>query len=441
MTMKRRQFLKLLGASGAAMAVPSLLTACGGDDDAPAATAASSPSGAAASPGATTSAVRPRATSDEKIKIGFIALTDAASVIMAHELGLYKEYGLNVDVVKQASWASTRDALLTGDIQAAHLLFGLPFSVYTGVGGAAGKEINIAMTLNNNGQAITLSNADFGGKVGFRTLDKVKPAVEALKARKEATFAMTFPGGTHDLWLRYWLAAAGVDQSTVKIITIPPPQMIANMKVDAMDGYSVGEPWNGVGVKEGIGFTALASQDIWKHHPEKVLGVNAEFAQKRRDDLKLVMRAILEAAQFIDKPENKAQVAKTIGGSAYVNAPSDVIDARLAGRYTLGKDLGEHIYTDDYMFFHRDGQVNFPRTSYASWFMTQYVRFGYLKEPPDMKVIADKLILSDLYKEVAKDMNIAVPGDDMAPFTLNLDNARFDPADPVAYLKKYGGAA
>ncbi len=437
MPMKRRQFLKLMGATGALAAVPSVLAACGGDDDAAAdPTATTAVTGTAA---ASATAVL-KASSDEKIKIGFIALTDCASVVMAQELGLFKQYGLNVDVVKQASWASLRDGLLTGELQAAHMLFGMPFSVYNGIGGPAGKEIQIAMVLNQNGQAITLSNEDFGGKVGFRTLDRVKSAVESVKAKKEATFAMTFPGGTHDMWLRYWLAAGGVDQKTVKIITIPPPQMVANMKVNAMDGYSVGEPWNGVAVKEGIGFTALASQDIWKHHPEKALGVNPEFAAKRRGDLKLLMRAIIEASQFIDNVKNKPEVAKTIGTPAFVNAPADVIDARLEGKYTLGKDLGEHTYTDDFMYFHRDGQVNFPRKAHAAWFIAQYVRHGYLKELPDTKAIAEKLILSDLYKEVAKEMNVAIPEDDSASFTLALDGARFDPADAAGYLKKHGAA-
>ncbi len=437
MTIQRRQFLKLLGAGGAALALPSLLAACGGDDDSPAATAITSGE-AAVSPSAVT---RPKASSDEKIKVGFIALTDCASLVMAQELGLFKEYGLNVDLVKQASWAALRDGLLTGDLQAAHMLFGMPFSVYSGIGGPAGKEIPIAMVLNNNGQAITLSNEDFGGKVGFRQLDRVRPAVEAVKAKKEATFAMTFPGGTHDMWLRYWLAAAGVDQKTVKIITIPPPQMVANMKVNTMDGFSVGEPWNGVAVKEGIGFTTIASQDIWKHHPEKALGVNPEFLAKRRGDLKLLMRAVLEAGKYIDDPKNKSAVAKAIGVPAYVNAPADVIDARLEGRYTLGKDLGEFTYTDDAMLFFRDGAVNFPRRAHGAWFLTQYVRHGYLKELPDTRAVADRLVLTDLYKEVAGEMGISVPGDDLSAFTMSLDNARFDPADAAGYLKRVGGGA
>ncbi len=431
----RRRFLTL---AGAALVLPPLLAACGSDESSSTGGAVSAPApNATAAPGE----VVPQG-SGEKIKIGFIALTDCASVVMAKELGYFKKYGLDVDVVKQASWASTRDALLTGDIHAAHMLFGMPFSVYTGIGGTPGKEIMIAMMLSQNGQAITLSNPDFGAKVGYKQTDRVKGAVDAARARKEPTFAMTFPGGTHDMWLRYWLAAANVSQKTVKVITIPPAQMVANMKVDAMDGYCVGEPWGGVAVKENIGFTAITSQDIWKHHPEKALGVNAEFATKRRGDLKLMMRAILEASRYIEDRDNIPKVAKVIGGQSYVNAPADVIDNRMGGKYALGKDLGEVTFTEDTMRFYRDGNVNFPKYGDAMWFMAQYVRFGYLKEmPPNAKEIAQKLILQDLYREVAAEMQVPVPTDDMKPFTLELDNATFDPSNPAAYLAKYGTLA
>ncbi len=421
----RREFLKVLAA---AMAAPAFLAACG--QPAPAALTTS-----------TESSGRPKASSNELIKLGFIALTDCASLVMAQELAIFKDYGLNVEVSKQASWASTRDNLLTGEIHGAHCLFGMPFSVYTGVGGTAGKELHIAMVMNNNGQAITLSKEHFGEKVAFKDVSKVKGAVDALKAKKEVTFAMTFPGGTHDMWLRYWMAAAGVSQKEVKIITVPPPQMVANMKVGNMDGYCVGEPWGGVAVKEGIGFTQITTQDLWKHHPEKALVVNPEFVAKRRDDLKLVMRAILEASKFIDDPKNKTQVAKAIGKSAFVNADADVIDARLDGKYNLGSNLGEVTYTDDTMLFHNGGLTNFPRSSHAVWFMAQYVRFGYLKDLPDVKSIANKLIIPGLYQEVAREMSIPIPDDDMAPFTVNLDSAKFDPADAAGYLKTYGGVA
>ena len=372
----------------------------------------------------------------EVIRLGIIPLTDCAPIVMAKELGLFEKYGVNVEVSKEASWANVRDKILTGELDGAHCLFSMPLSVYTGVGGKEGSEMKIAMILNNNGQAITLSK-DFCGKVGFKQTNKVAPVVAAkLKADKEVTFAMTFPGGTHDIWLRYWLAAANVSQKTSKIITIPPPQMVANMKVGNMDGYCVGEPWNGVAVKQGIGFTEISTQDIWEHHPEKALVVNKQFSEARREDLKNVMKAVLEACKWLDNRANRKKAAEIIGKTPYVNAPADVIEARLMGDYNLGCDQGTEIYTDNYMLFHRGGETNFPRKAHAIWFMAQYMRFDYLKEAPDYKAIADKLILQDLYKEVATSMKIKIPTDDMKPFTLDLDKAKFDPNNPGEYLKQ-----
>ena len=423
--MDRRRFLRHAAALGAGAAIPALLAGCRSDSAGTSGAEATVPAAGAAPP------------KGEKIRIGFIPLTDNSSVVMAHELGLYTRHGVNVEVVKEASWANVRDKLLSGELQAAHCLFGMPFSVYTGVGGPAGKEMLVAMVLNNNGQAITLAK-DFCGSVGHAKLDRVAASVDGLRAKKTPTFAMTFPGGTHDLWLRYWLAAAGVDQATVKIITIPPPQMVANMKVGNMDGYCVGEPWNGVAVQEKIGFTHIATQDIWPHHPEKALVANKEFALNRRDDLKAVMRAVLEASAWLDVPENRRKAAEVVGRPAYVNASADVIDDRLMGRYNVGCDYGLRTYTEDTMLFSRGGRVNFPRRAHAIWFMTQYVRFGYLKELPDVARVAETLILTDLYTEVANEMKLPLPDDDMKAFTVQLDNATFDPNDPAGYLKNAG---
>jgi nitrate/nitrite transport system substrate-binding protein len=418
--MKRRTFLRATLAAGVA---PWILAACGG-----------TPS--ASAPEATSAAGTTGQSAGDTIRIGFIPLTDCASVVMADTLGLYKKYGLNVEVTKEASWANIRDKLLTGELHAAHCLFGMPFSVYTGVGGTAGKELKIAMVLNANGQAITLAKS-MVGSAGYAQIEGVQSAVETLKAQKTPTFAMTFPGGTHDMWLRYWMGACKIDQNAVKIVTIPPPQMVANMKVGNMDGYCVGEPWNGVAVKDDIGYTHIATQDIWKDHPEKALVVNPDFASGRRDDLKKLMKAVLEASQWLDQLANRKEAATVIGGKAYVNAPADVIEARLEGKYDLGAGLGEKTFTDDYMLYYKDGQVNFPRKSHGIWFMSQYLRFGYLKAAPDYAAIADKLIMQDLYKEVAGELKIAVPDDDMKPFTLKLDNVGFDPNDPAGSLAKY----
>jgi nitrate/nitrite transport system substrate-binding protein len=367
----------------------------------------------------------------EVIKLGFIPLTDCAPLVVAKELGLFQKHGVNVELSKESSWANIRDKVLNGELDGAHCLFSMPLSVYTGIGGKAGSEMKIAMVLSNNGQAITLSK-DFCGLVGFKELKAVNNAINEIKKKKEVTFAMTFPGGTHDIWLRNWMAAAGVNQKSVGIITIPPPQMVANMKVDNMEGYCVGEPWNGVAVAQNVGFTHIASQDIWKHHPEKALVVNKEFAATKKDDLKKIMLAIIEAQKWLDNMGNRKKAAAWLSKPYYVNAPVAVLEARLAGSNDLGCDLGVQKYKDDYMTFHNNGLVQTPRKAHAIWFLAQYVRFGYLKAAPDYKAIAEKLILDDLWAEVAKEAGVTVQPD-MQSFKTALD-IEFNPNNPAAYL-------
>jgi len=396
-------------------------------------TAGATVAGAAVAGGLPRAFAQTASTQKRAVNIGFIPLTDCASVVMAQELGYYKKYGVDVNIIKQASWAAVRDGLLSGDLQAAHLLYSLPLSVYTGIGGAAGKEIPIAMVLDNNGQAITLSNA-LSAAAGS-DLKKSGAAINALIAAKKApTLAVTFPGGTHDIWMRYWLAAIGVPQSKVGIIVVPPPQMVANMKVGNMDGFCVGEPWGGVAVDQNIGFTALTSQQLWKHHPEKVLGLNKDFSTQT-DEVKAVMRAILDASAWLDSLPNRRAAAKVISASKYVNASESVIQARLEGRYALGAGQGTRQFLGDQMMFSRAGATNAPRHAHAIWFMAQYVRFGLLKQAPDYSAVASKLLMTDLYAQVAREAGLKVPADDMSSFTITLDGARFDPKNPAAYIK------
>ncbi|MEO6521525.1 MAG: CmpA/NrtA family ABC transporter substrate-binding protein [Mucilaginibacter sp.] len=366
------------------------------------------------------------------IKLGFIPLTDCAPLVIAKEMGLFAKYGVDVQLSKEASWAVVRDKILNGELDGAHCLFSMPFSVYTGIGGKSGSEMRIAMTLSNNGQAITLSK-DFCGIVGFKDLKKVAGAIKTVKARKEVTFAMTFPGGTHDIWLRNWLSACGVSAKSVGIITIPPPQMVANMKVDNMEGFCVGEPWNGVAATQNIGFTHIASQDIWTNHPEKALVVNKTFAETDKEDLKNVMKAIMEACKWLDVMSNRKKAALFLSRPNYVNAPVQVIEARLMGSTDLGCDLGVQKYKNDYMLFYNNGMVNTPKISYGIWFMAQYMRFGMITTAPAYKDISQKIIMSDLYAEVAKSMGVPIQ-EDMKPFKTNLETIMFDPANPAAYI-------
>lgn len=402
----RRRFLQIAGAAAGTVVVGGGLSAC-------------SDSGASVAPKASGAL--------KKVKLGFIALTDCSPLIIAKEQGFFAERGLDVELVKQANWPGTRDNLLTGQIDAAHCLFSMPFSVASGVSGT-GSGLKIAMVLNNNGQAITL-NKDLKD-AGYGDLAAAKAVLEA----KAPTLAMTYKGGTHDTWLRYWLKATKADLSKVKIIPVPPPQMVANMTVGNMAGYCVGEPWNAVAVKKGIGFTHLATQDLWQHHPEKALVASEKFAQS--DVLKDVMGAVLKACKWLDDLANRATSADVIGAANYVNAPAAEIRGRLTGEYDLGAGLGTKAFGEDKMTFFRDGLVNMPRKSHGIWFLTQYQRFGLLKSAPDYQAIVDSVILSDLYAEVAKKEGISLPDDDMKPFVVKLDGITFDPAKPEVEAKR-----
>ena len=421
--LSRREMLRELLAAGLSLAAASaVLAGCGPN----AATETASGNTSTASKGA--------------IRIGFIPLTDCASVVVAQQKGFFKKHGVEVEVVKMANWLSVRDQLSSGELSAAHCLFGMPFSVATGVSAAKGDPLKIAMVLNNNGQATTLSNKAFAG-VKYGDFAGFKAATDKIRTLgKTPTFAMTFPGGTHDMWMHLTLAAAGIDPKSVQVKVIAPPAMVSNMQSNNMDGYNVGEPWGGKAVAENIGFTFVATQDLWKNHPEKALVVNGKFADERRDDLKKVMMAILEASKWIDDQKNKPEVAEIIGTKAFTGADPKVIVDRLSGKYNLGGGNGtkDFVAAKDYMMFHNGGMTNFPRTSYGLWFLTQYVRFGKLAAMPDdaEKMVKD-ILLQDLYKEVADEMKIAVPGDDMAPLQIAVDKGAFDPKKPLDALKVY----
>ena len=410
----RRQFLVAAGATAAA----GWLAACGSSDTEATAESNTTVAGAGKKP-------------LRKVKLGFIALTDASSVIMAKELGYFAERDLDVEVIKQASWPATRDALLNNQIDGCHGLFGLPFSVATGVGGGGSRDLKVAMMLNNNGQAITLGK-DYAG-VGYGDPTKAK---EILESRNAPKLAMTFPGGTHDLWLRYWLLATKANIAGVDIKPVPPPQMVQNMSVGNVDGYCVGEPWNAVAVRQDIGFTHLATQDLWLNHPEKALVVTDKFATEQTDTLKDVMGAVLKAGKWLDEPDNRSKAADTVGVEGYINAPPADIRGRLTGVYDLGAGLGTKDFAGEQMQFFRGGDVNFPRRAHAVWFMSQYVRMGLLKTPPPYQELADQLVLTDLYAEVAEAEGIAVPDDDMKPFDVRLDRVTFDPTKPDEEAKR-----
>ena len=362
-----------------------------------------------------------------EVKIGFIPLTDCASVVMAAELGLDKKYGVKIIPSKEASWAGVRDKLVNGELDMSHVLYGLIYGVHLGTSGPK-KDMAVLMNLNNNGQAITLSKAlaDKGAVDG--------PSLAKFMAanKREYTFAGTFPTGTHAMWMHYWLAAAGINPvSEAKLITVPPPQMVANMRVGNMDGFCVGEPWNHRAIMDGIGITANTTQDIWKDHPEKVLGTTAEFTKKYPNTTRAVMMAVLEASKWIDAGlQNKMKMAEVVAQKSYINTSVDAINQRILGRYQNG--LGKTWDDPNHMKFFNEGAVNFPYLSDGMWFLTQHKRWGLIKEHPDYLGVAKQINQIDLYKQVASALNVPVPKDVLRTSKL-MDGVVWDGKDPKKY--------
>ena len=363
----------------------------------------------------------------KEVKIGFIPLTDCASVVIASVMKFDEKFGIKIVPTKEASWAAVRDKLVNGEIDAAHVLYGLIYGLQLGLGGPK-KDMAVLMNLNHNGQAITLSRKlyDKGVKDGA----SLKALID--KEKGDYTFAHTFPTGTHAMWIYYWLAAHGIDPfKDVKTITVPPPQMVANMRVGNMDGYCVGEPWNNRAIVDKIGFTANTTQEIWKDHPEKTLGCTAEFVQKNPNTARAMTSAVLEASKWIDASlSNRQKTADIIADRAYVNTDKDVIVARMLGRYDNG--IGKTWDDKDYMKFYSDGYVNFPYLSDGMWFMTQHRRWGLLKTDPDYLAVAKQVNRIDVYKDAAAATKTALPKDVMRS-TKMIDGVVWDGRDPKRY--------
>ena len=268
------------------------------------------------------------------MRFGIIALTDCAPIVMAHELGYFKKFGIDSVVSKEASWAVIRDKMNLGENQGTHMLLGMPLASTMGLAGSPVKPMVIPWLLNRNGQAITLNNKL--KQAGVKDPKDVKPLADRAKAAGEPlTFAMTFPPGTHAMWMRYWLASGGIHpDKDVTLITIPPPQMVANMKVDKMDGFCVGEPWNARAIADGIGYTSITTQQIWRDHPEKVCAFTEEFAARipRRSR---PPQGVAPRERALDKLDNRPKAAEIIARpSTSIARPRSFSDACSAGTST-----------------------------------------------------------------------------------------------------------
>jgi len=377
-------------------------------------------------------------------KLGYIALTDASPLIIAKEKGFYAKHGLpDMEVLKQASWGATRDNMALGTrangIDGGHILRPKTHLYTTGkvIQNNQPLPMYTLLNLNEDCQAISVSDEykDLGVQ---KDASPLKAAFEKKKASgKEVKVAMTFPGGTHDLWIRYWLAAGGIDPDRdVSTITVPPPQMVANMKVGNMDAFCVGEPWNEQLVNQGIGFTALSTGELWFKHPEKILGMRADWVDANPRATRAILMAVMEAQQWCEKMESKQEMAEIIGRRQWFNVPVPDIIGRIRGDINYGH--GRVVRGSNLLmkFWGERGEVSYPWKSLDSWFVTENIRWGKFEPTLDVRALVDRTNRSDLWIEAAKALGVANhPTGDSRGVERFFDGKVFDPADTLAYLR------
>nr|WP_314422212.1 CmpA/NrtA family ABC transporter substrate-binding protein [uncultured Erwinia sp.] len=369
----------------------------------------------------------------KEIRVGFIPLTDCASVVMAAVKKFDEKYGIKIIPSKESSWASVRDKLVSGELDAAHVLYGLVYGLQLGVSGPQ-HDMAMLMTLNNNGQAITLSNQL--KQAGVTDAASLKKVVDA-SAKGTYTFAQTFPTGTHAMWLYYWMANAGIHPfNDVRNVVVPPPQMVVNMKIGNMSGFCVGEPWNQRAIQDDIGFTAVTTQEIWPDHPEKILGTTASWVDANPNAARALTAAVLDASRWIDTSDaNRIETAHTVAARAYINTPVETIQGRMLGDYQNG--LGKKWQDAHAMRFFNDGAVNYPYLSDGMWFLTQHRRWGLLDHDPDYLAVAKKINRTDVYKQAASAVGgINLPSGEMRSSTL-MDGKVWDGSNPADYANSF----
>lgn len=401
-----------------------------------------------------------------KLTLGFIPLTDCAPLVVAKEKGWFARHGLEVELSKETSWANLRDKSAIGILDGAQMLAPMPLASTLGVGPMA-KPMLTAMSLDLNGNAITVSQALFDqmSELDPEAVHARPMTAQALKRvidlRREQglrplTFAVVFGVSTHAYELRYWLASAGIDPDLdVRLMVVPPPQMVTQLRAGHIDGFCVGEPWSSVAVSEGVGRVLITKYELWNNSPEKVFGVSQEWAEQHPNTHRAVLKALLESARWCDALEHREEVASIISKSIYVNAPRDLVAMSMTGTFRYGVDEAP-VSMPDFNVFFRFG-ATYPWRSHAIWFLTQMLRWGQIDRPLDLTGLAEQVYRPDIYREAANALGMTVPCIDfkgegerargwmlvdasdrlaMGPDRF-FDGGVFDPRDPLGYLQAF----
>ncbi len=397
--------------------------------------------------------------------LGFIPLTDCAPLVAALEKGFFRQHGLEVKLSREASWASIRDKVMLGILDGAQMLAAMPLAATLGFGSLP-KPMITAYSLDLNGNAITLSNSLYQRMLAAdpKAMSErpikacaLKKVIEADKAagKPPLNFGMVYPVSSHNYELRYWLAAAGIDpDNDVQLRVVPPPMMVDYLLQGELDGYCVGEPWNSRAVELGIGHTVITGYELWNNKPEKVLGLTAEWAEQYPNTHAALLRALSEASQWLDEPDNREEMAIILAADHYLNAPLEVVRMALSGKFRYG-DGESSIEMRDFNVFYRYAAI-YPWRSHAMWMLTQMYRWGQLDRAINLQQLVEQVYQPEVLRHALQEMDINLPREDNkcegvhgAPWQLEgdkgtivmgpdrfCDDKVFNPQQPIEYLQQ-----
>lgn len=385
-----------------------------------------------------------------KVKLGYIAIVESAPLIIAKELGFFKKYGMtDVEVAKQASWGSMRDnteiGSAGGGVDGGQYQMPMPHLISEGLitKGKTKIPMYVLAQLNTQGNGIALASKHQGQGLELDLAKGGKGVFEQLKSTTTPfTAAFSFAKVNQDFWIRYWLAAGGVNPDTdVKLIPVPAAQTVANMRTGTMDAFSTGDPWPYQIVKDKIGFLAVLTAQMWKNHPEEYLAMRAEWVDKNPKATKAILKALMDAQQWLDNFNNREVAAEILGRRGYYNIASSMLKEPFQGKY----DMGDGRVIDDKslaVLYWKDerGSVSYPYKSHDLWFITESVRWGFLPQETltNAKELIDRVNREDIWREAAKEAGIAaadIPQSTSRGVETFFDGIKFDPENPTAYLK------
>lgn len=443
----RRRFLLTAGASAAGSI---LLKGCLGNPPEPGGTAASPAGGSPASTGSP-AALTPETTPEvTKAKLSYLPIAESAPLIIAKEKGFFAKYGMTeVEVSKQANWAAARDNIVIGSkaggVDGGQWQMPMPHLITEGIitnGKKTPMYVLAQLVTNANGIAVSGKNAGKGLGLDLKGAQAYIKGYAAQNGRKFKA-AFTFPAANQDFWIRYWFAAGGIDPNKdIDLLAVPPPETVQGMRIGTMDAFSTGDPWPYRIVNDKIGFMSCLVTEMWPYHPEEYFAMRADWVDANPKATKALLKGIMEAQQWCDKPENRAELVKIVSGRNYFNIPANILEPPFSGKYAMGDGKPDINDFNKGPLYWKDpiGSVSYPYKSHDLWFLTETIRWGFHKDygftVAKAKDLVERVNRDSIWLEAAKEAGITdVPSSPSRGVETFFDGIKFDPEKPEDYLK------